>query len=477
MATALPQTSLDGALFELVARGEKDKFFFRDSAKSVQPFDYRYKEYPPTLPEVRHTIASTNVKWGQAAEFELETPGDLLQSVHLVVELPSWLPPEQVKTNGKTIVRDLSGNAWGYTNGIGYFLFKKIQIFQDQFLLQEVSGDALYALTRTQSSYNQLFVDDATTGIHSGDELGIQRNATPPGRLRLRIPFPGCAEGDSGFFPLCAVRSQTFRIKIMLRSLEELIETSDQSILTPSPFGKEFIQTFQDGSQSNFKALERIQMQQPSIVLETRQLYTTNEYRNKIVRTNQDIAFKRIYENYFTFGGADYSPLDRGGNALTKRQLDGQFLTERQVSFFRTTGSIRKNKLIQFENDNGGSGSGQFFNSMTLVIASQEREGPWAPFVWKDVMQHAKETRATSKEIPIMNWGYGWNQQEAWPYKREPTGGINFTTADKPTLNISLNPIVPDPVSGERTSELRNILESWCVYEIFEGRGRYKYAN
>jgi hypothetical protein len=182
-------------------------------------------------------------------------------------------------------------------------------------------------------------------------------------------------------------------------------------------------------------------------------------------------------KNYFTFGGADYSPLDRGGNALTKRQLDGQFLTERQVSFFRTTGSIRKNKLIQFENDNGGSGSGQFFNSMTLVIASQEREGPWAPFVWKDVMQHAKETRATSKEIPIMNWGYGWNQQEAWPYKREPTGGINFTTADKPTLNISLNPIVPDPVSGERTSELRNILESWCVYEIFEGRGRYKYAN
>ena len=67
-----PETSLDGSLYELVARGEKDKYFFKDDVKSVQPFDFRYGAYPAVLPEVRQTVPITDCKFGNTVEFEFD---------------------------------------------------------------------------------------------------------------------------------------------------------------------------------------------------------------------------------------------------------------------------------------------------------------------------------------------------------------------------------------------------------------------
>jgi len=469
-----PETSLDGSLYELVARGEKDKYFFKDNVKSVQPFDFRYAAYPAVLPEVRQTVPITDCKFGNMVEFDLDFVGDLLTEVNLLIDLPSWLPPEFAALNNKSLIQDISGYQYGYTNGIGYFLCKRIDILQDNFLLQEISGDALYALSRTRGSYNGLFLDDKVAGVHDGEYINIQRNATP-GRLVIKLPFPGCQKGDSGYFPIAAVKQQSFRVRIVLRSLEDIVEATNVVVgLKPKPWGIMFKCIQQDGTVENFRSLDLIKIPKPVLFIETRQIYVSNEVRSKLIKDNHTIPFRRYFENVFTFNDFDYSPLNRQAVAISTKFIDSQFLVERITHFFRTSQILRINQLYNFENDLLGN---KFYNTMKLVIAGQDREYEWAPFVWTDVVQHSKEERATNKGVNTMNWSYGWRQEDEIPAGKQPVGGLNFTTAIRPQLNINLRDIKPDPILKQRSCEMRSIAEAWAVYEIKDKKGRFKFAN
>jgi hypothetical protein len=468
-----PETSIDGSLYELVARGEKDKFFFKDETTSVQPFDYRYQAYPSILPEVRQTVPITDVKFGNIVEFDFDFSGDLLVEANLLIDLPSWLPPDIAALNGKSLISDNNGVTYGYTNGIAYFLCKKIEILQDNILLQEISGDALYALSRTRGSYNGLVLEDTLAGIHDGSTLAIQRAACP-GRLVLRLPFPGTYIGDTGHFPIAAVKQQNFRLRVTLRKLEEIVEASD-SRLGPYPWGQTLYIVKSSGADKvPFKTTELIKMQKPVLLLETKQLYTSNRLRELLIQEEHIICFRRYFENIFSFNDYDYSPLDKGANAVSVRLLSGQFLGERVTTFFRSMVRFRSNQLYKFQQDISAN---NYYVSMKLIIAGKEREGDWLSFVYGDMMQHAKEERATDLGINTMNWSKGWRMGDGFPADRQPDGGINFTTAIRPQLNITLANITYDPVLKQRISEMRSIVESWAVYQIKGGRGRFKYSN
>ena len=190
MAATRPQTSIEGALYDLVARGKKDTFFQRDEATSVNLFDTRYEIIPPSVPELRLIVPRNRVMFGSVCEFEIEKAGDLLIEPTLLINLPSWLPAAYAKQNKNTLIqRTTNQTSYGYINGIAYFLFEKIQFYQDTLLLQEYSGDSLFALRHLRGSYNSAFLEDALTGVHDGSSLAIQRAATPS-TLRLRIPLP-----------------------------------------------------------------------------------------------------------------------------------------------------------------------------------------------------------------------------------------------------------------------------------------------
>jgi hypothetical protein len=154
--------------------------------------------------------------------------------------------------------------------------------------------------------------------------------------------------------------------------------------------------------------------------------------------------------------------------------LDGQFLGERVTSFFRSQIRFRTNQLYKFQQDISGN---PYYNSMKLIIAGKVRDGDWESFVYADMMQHAKEERATDIGIITMNWSKGWRKGDGFPAERQPDGGINFTTAIRPQLNITLANITYDPVLKQRISEMRSVVEGWAVYQIKGGRGRFKYAN
>jgi hypothetical protein len=480
MASNRNQTSIDGALYDLVARGVKDTYFTKDDKESINPFDWRYERYPASLPEIRLTNPLNDPRFGQRCEFEFELPGDILVEASLVIDLPTWLPADLAKYNpvSQTTVVGEPDEVYGYTNGIGYFLFEKLQIFQDNFLLQEVSGDALYAAALTKGTWNQAFLTQKLAGMHDGSDLSIMRNATP-GRLEIPIPMIGCSlPGDKGL-PLCGLRQTVFRLRCQLRPLEQLVETStnvlnpNATAVSPAPWNYRFTQNRPSplSDIASIQAISRDQIGQPTIQLRTKQLYLTNEVRHELAKETIEIPYIRYFENIFSINAIDYAPLPASTPYIT-RFLDANYSVERIVHFFRNTLKMAQNRLWDFRNSLNPTN--QFYTSLQLTIAGQEREFAWTPDVWDSTIIDAKEERSASQPIAIMNWSRGWRIEETI---REPTGGINFTTADRPMLTISLTDVELNSQLGYKQTEFRSLCESWALYRIRNGRGGLEYAN
>jgi hypothetical protein len=460
--------SIEGALYELVARGNKDIYFLRDEKDSKNLFDNRYNPVPPQIAELRRLPPLNQPGFGRSFEFQVEIAGDFFVEPTLLIDLPSWLPPPQAALNPTSVITDASGIQYGYTNGIGFFLFEKIQLLQDNILLQEFSGDSLWATSRSRGTLNSAFLDNRLVGLHSGTGLLIARNATP-GRLRLPLPLFGCQSLDDGGFPSCCIPQQQYRIRCFLRKLEDLVEASDGRV-KPTPWGQSgwLLQSSASGPVSTFSTLPIQEIQSPSILLETRHVYTDAETRLGLQQVRNEIPFERVYENIFTQNQYDYAPIERGAVAAITRRLEGTHPAARIVSFFRSRNALQKNQLWNITNDISG---GQFYNNMKLVIAGKDRETLFSPLVWDKLVKHAKEERDSGLPFAIMNWTVGDVRSRRQPFARQPEGSVNFTTADRPTLYIELNDTV-----GKNTV-LYSIVETWACMLTEQYRATLWFGN
>ena len=126
---------------ELIARGKKDAFFTSNPKTSF--FHSVYRKYSATVEEFHLTAPRNPPEWGRWVEFELEHRGDLVRKFHLRITLPTWLPASIAAANPTGFVSDASGVSYGYCNNIGYQILEKIQVFQDQLLIQELYGEYL----------------------------------------------------------------------------------------------------------------------------------------------------------------------------------------------------------------------------------------------------------------------------------------------------------------------------------------------
>jgi len=503
MAT-INASSGQGALFELVARGVKDAYFVKDAKESVFSYDARYESSIPHLAERRTAVPLADAAFGKSFEVEIDAYGDVMTECALEVEMPSWFPPLPVQSGGQSYsperanglypITDLAGNSYGYVNYVGYFLFEKIQLYQDQFLLQEWSGDGLLAKQMTEGSWNSSFLAQQkggmlVTNVEAGVNRDIQLRATP-GSLRVVLPLPGMqCPGDAGF-PLVAMSWQSFRIKGTLRRLEDLVVCSDPTVYKPAPWTIPTMQyTFADGITVNsFTPLSRVQIQQPRILLSTIQHYVTPELHQALRSNVIEIPFRRQFDNRFTFGELDFISLDKGGVAAVTRQLDGRHPTERMVWFFRSQNAIDQNRLDVWYNDYFDSHApsgvqpytipyGEFCYDLKLVIAGKEREELLEPTVWNQMNAFSKDEKANGSHIGSMNWSTGEKYGTQYPAERQPEGTVNFTTADRPTLYIELANINSNIVLAQRKAEMRLFTEGWNVYVVKEGRGKMMFAS
>lgn len=527
---AINQSSGQGALFELVARGNKDTYFLKDSKESTFPYDASYNSSAHHLAERRTFVPLNAVTWGNSFEVEIDPYGDVMTECEFEIQLPSWLPdlpikPEQIASclapsvaNGLFSIKSYNPDdpsdpynniSYGYVNYIAYFLFEKIQFYQDQFLLQEWSGDGLLAKQLSEGSYTSSFLQQQLGGLYNPIDTntnqptvrGIQIRATP-GQLKVKIPIPGCQCPGDGGFPLVAMAWQKFRIKATLRKLEDLVVCSNTLLnkhLTPEYFYpwnvKNFRYYFDDGTPYDFKPISLIDIPNPTILLSTIQHYVPPRVQEELRSTAIQIPFRQSYENDFTFGELDYAPLDKGGSAAVTRRLDGRHPTEKIFWFFRNQRALDRNQLDNFGNDyftfnyptatqpytvfppKSGPLYGEFYYNIKLIIAGKDRENLHEPFLWKDICQLVKDEKATGLSIGEMKWSSGANYGIIYPAPRQPEGTVNFTTADRPTLYLELANIRGNDINQKRNSEFRVITESWNVYDVREGRGRLLFAN
>ena len=344
----------------------------------------------------------------------------------------------------------------------------------------------------TRGSWNQAFLKQKLAGCHDGTPDNIMHNATP-GRLEILLPVPGCfSPGDKGL-PLCGLRQQPFRLRLTLRPLEKLVECTQDLGVPPAPWTKTFTQVSATGMLSA-PAVARDSIGQPTLYLRTKQLYLLNEARAQLEEETIEIPYLRFYENIFNINQLDYAPINRGGLANIVKFLDATWTVEQILTFFRAQKSNYLNRLWNFQNEttetlvNGilTPTKGQFFTSIQLVIAGQLREGPNDYQLWNQVIPFFKEERTIGNLVPtnqtvpgiaVMNWGIGWRIEDTPPAAREPTGGINFSTADRPMLTIGLQDVPIDPQLGYKQTEMRSICISWGLYRIRKGRGGLEYYN
>ena len=362
MSAAISQSSAHGALFELVARGVKDNYFVKNSKDSLFLYDNRYESSCHHLAERRTVVPLNAPKFGSTFEVEIEPFGDVMTECAFEISLPTWIPtipltaggqlcsPERV--NGLCWITDVDGYSYGYVNYVGYLLFEKIQVYQDQFLIQEWSGDGLLAKSLSEGSWNSAYLVQTLAGATNPDLPRFTALRATPGNLRIKLPLPGLQAPGDGGFPLIAAQHQTYRIKATLRRLEDLVVTNKNGILKPAPWDVPlFKYTGEDGNELTFKPLPLIQMGQPTILLSSIQHYVPPDIQDKLRNMPITIPFRRQFENIFTFGELDYKPLDNGGVAAVTRRLDGRHPTECLFFFFRNQNAIDQNRLDDFVND------------------------------------------------------------------------------------------------------------------------------
>ena len=113
MAAPTQFANAEGGVYELVARGNKDAYFFQDFPDSKFLFDNSYEAQAAFSKEMRRVPPKSAAEFGRTVDFDIDVIGDILQNPTFLITLPSWLPPTQTATNNTTILRDSAGTAYG----------------------------------------------------------------------------------------------------------------------------------------------------------------------------------------------------------------------------------------------------------------------------------------------------------------------------------------------------------------------------
>jgi hypothetical protein len=467
-----PSTSAEGSLLELVARGKKDVYFMSSDKSAHVPFSYNLQTWPATIDEVRQTQPLNMVDFGRTIEWEMEVFGDIMINASLIVELPTWLPPSISEKNQNHIISDASGQTYGYTQGVGAFLFEQIQFYQDQLLLQEFSGDFLYSWLHLQGSLEKEALALKEIGCHIGTPLDIQRNANLK-KLTLRLPLIGCGHPDEGGFPFIAIPGQKFRIRCKIRRLEDLVESSSQSI-RPTPWSRtDLTVTDKNGIKTSFNPIQRELIGKPLITLETTQRYVRQDLQKLLKQHKFEIPFLRPFENKLSIDPSDYISVGNGGSSYITKRIDGRHPTESLIIMFQSEYNIERNQLWNLKNP---FGSGEYYNLLELLIASKEREKQRDTKLWEHISAFTKSEKTPGIPISLISFTIGPQYGNKAPEQRRPSGTVNFTSADKPTLWMDIIDTLPSS-TGQKRVTMRVISIGWGVYSIEGGRGALLFGN
>jgi hypothetical protein len=452
-------SSRRGGLLELVARGKKDLYF--TSNPKVAFFHSVYARAAPFVEEVYVSQPRNNAEWGRWVEFELEHRGDLVRKMFLRITLPTWLPDSIASVNATSVITDASGVSYGYCNNIGYQVIDKIQFYQDQVIIQELYGEYLDWRIRQSNNLSSAFVLAASVGARSETPVAIGRAATP-GQLRVPLPLIGSESiGDVGF-PMAAMRKQRFRIRILLRNLEELITTSDGRI-NPNPYSMPLrIQLTKGGPIDTSQiTLPRSAMNKKiDITLETAQVYVQKDIQEWLRIQKWMIPYRHAQYQEFTIE-------DNQWNAAATASVTNFSLPFR-VDFIGPASRL----LVGLQRE-GARMAGQrtelladAVRNMRIMIANINRIQQFDAIVFKEFTTYWKNMRGSQNLADIHTLVFGGKDAP------HPAGTLNMTRAVQPELWTTLAPIAIDMRTKSRKTFLIVYAETWRIWNIQNELGK-----
>jgi hypothetical protein len=441
-------SSYGGAgLLELVARGKKDTFF--TGSPKISFFHSVYVRARPWLRETRYLLPRNEADFGSYVDFVLDPVGDIIQNIHCLIHLPSWLPQEIVEKNGTSLVRDASGTAFGYTNNIAYHFIQKIQMFQNQVLIYEDFGEAMLLRLTSKSRKGVLSVYKALAGGNDGSALQIQRSATHNElEIRLQLPFDN-RPGDFGI-PITAVSPFTLRLRLYLAPLQNLIETSKSlSTIRPDPFGKVFtIQETKTSGNRTFKTKERSELGKPSIQLRVQYVYVDGKSQKLLQEGSWRIPYIRCLSNEFTLEDVLWKI---NQSASIRKQIELYGNVQRIRAVFQSEANRLAGRLSDYSPITGSD----WFTSLTLLIHGTDRVGNFGPEVFSRIIPYSHDVGLSYPNVYCLDTG-----AEDLNF---PAGTLNMSQAEKPEIQVMLSQQNADMRTESKKSFLIIYADVWDV--------------
>ena len=245
--------------------------------------------------------------------------------------------------------------------------------------------------------------------------------------------------------------------------------------------------TFQTQDASGYtltaRSLPRELVSKPVVQLETPQLYISPADSRALAAATLHIPYRNYEDQEYTSNEPDYAPLDKAaGVAPITRRLEGRHPVERILWYFREVQALQAGQRWRLTADEvyagaGLNATGQFYSNLKLIVAGQDREDPWTPQVWQDVVSYAKDTRDPGRFQSEIRWSLGSQYERDTPVARQLEGAVNFSTADRPTVLLNLLNVLHNPVTSQRKTYLQICTEQWAVMEFTGGRCRLLFAN
>jgi len=462
--------SSGGGLLDLVARGKKDTFF--TSNPKICHFHSVYSKQPAFTQEIRITQPRNNADWGKYADFEIEAVGDIVKNFILLIDLPSWLPLAQARQNPTSITTDINGVEFGYTQDIGTALIEKVQVFNDQILLHEFWGQWLNWRAGQQPTSS---IYARSQGRHRPGPNEIAKAATP-GKLRVYLPVLGNQYLDDMGFPMTALTGQRFRLRVHLRKLEDLIETSDGR-LQPKPWASQFLQQVaRNQSPQPFQTLQRNEIGPPLVALETTQVYIPRDSQEYLKRTVVALPFQMVQQCVFTVEDVKWLPVLNTGTIVSlPLPLDFIGPTSRITVGVQTEASQLANQHYQLNPPPNGAST--FIQDLRLNMGTKDRINQWSTTILRDVANYYKSYKESRDPNGGVNNIYTltFGPKEEAPHRA--IGTFNLSRSLQATLCVNLAPIAADPRLNSRKSFIIVYGESWNIFEIKDGKGKVMFAD
>ena len=438
-------------LLDLVSRDIQDNILFpldatvtrftRDETLRTVPMSSVMREFtfrgPATL--------------GQTFTFELGDMncGDLINGLFIQIQLGDWLSAgtRENLRQGIMVPKDPL-SLWTYCNSIGTCILEEATFEVDDQVLERITGDSIHV--------SSLLFPDLNTQVGLADSLGFKSieivkgwdglRAYPleDGWITVPLMFSMLRERLTATFPLIACREGTMRIRVTLKSFNQLVRivSGSRSSCEDSPIGKVFslidtrlplnkVKAFPITGEPGLK----------NIQLLTQGVFVDGPYREMLLRQPFERPFREIQQ--FDFTEPLKYVINKTGNDMITVQLplEANQPVEEIVWILRRKASVTQNNDWVNYSSTLEKDYDPTFGPLQPLLVSARLQANGLDIISQDeawFRSHiARAHRSGKTSYDAFVYGYSFAKH---PGEHDPTGTMNASRLNSLRLTLNVKP-------------------------------------